>query len=105
MRIRTFLTHKNKAMSKKNQTSFAPGKSGNATGRPKRTAEEMDLITACKAKTPAALIVIEELMKSAKMDSTRLQAAMAIIERAWGKPVQPTDNQHSGEVSFTWITQ
>ncbi|HEY6019337.1 MAG TPA: DUF5681 domain-containing protein [Candidatus Paceibacterota bacterium] len=81
---------------------FAKGQTGNPGGRPKRTQEEINLIDACKDKTEAALAVIEGLMQDAKSDAVKLSAAMAIIERAWGKPVQPTDNQHSGGITFTW---
>ena len=81
---------------------FAKGQTGNPGGRPKRTQEEQDLIEACKSKTPAALGVIENLMYEASSDNVKLTAALAIIERAWGKPVQPTDNQHSGSLTFTW---
>ena len=68
---------------------FLPGCSGNPGGRPKRTPEELDLIAACKEKTPAALAVIADLMATGD-DRIRLAAALAIIERAHGKPKQPT---------------
>ena len=69
---------------------FLPGCSGNPGGRPKRTPEELDLIAACKAKTPEALAVIENLMSTSRNDRVRMDAALAIIERAHGKPTQPT---------------
>ena len=84
------------------KTAFKPGKSGNPSGRPKRTQEELDLIAACKAKTPAALEVIENIMRNGQNERNQLSAAMAIIERAWGKPVQPTDNEHHGAMVFSW---
>lgn len=73
------------------RTAFAPGKSGNPGGRPKKTPEMFELEAACKAKTPAALDVMVDLMNDAKQDSVRLQAALAIIERAHGKPLQRTE--------------
>ena len=82
---------------------FAKGQTGNPGGRPKKTPEEVSLIEACKAKTPSALRVIENLMLTASSDSVRLSAALAIIERAWGKPVQPTDNHHSGDLQITEV--
>jgi len=69
---------------------FVPGVSGNPTGRPKRTPEEVSLIDACRAKSPEALAVIENLMATSRNDRVRMDAALAIIERAHGKPTQPT---------------
>ncbi len=71
--------------SKKSSTSYAKGGSGNPSGRPKRTPEELDLIAASKAKTPAALEVIERLMTSASSDAVKLNAAISIIERGYGR--------------------
>jgi len=73
------------------KTAFVKGKSGNPGGRPGKTAQELDLIAACKAKTPEALGVIADLMVNGEREQTRLQAALSIIERAYGKPVQPQD--------------
>jgi len=77
--------------SKKSRTSYVKGSSGNPSGRPKRTPEELDLIAACKEKTPAALKVIENLMTSASSDSVKLTAAISIIERGYGKATQIID--------------
>lgn len=90
--------------SKKTGKPFAKGQSGNPGGRPKKTAEELDLIAACKAKTPDALETIEKIMREGTGERNQLAAAMAIIERAWGKPVQPTDMNVSGGMTFGWRT-
>jgi len=79
-------------------TAFAKGRSGNPGGRPAKTVEELDLIAACKAKTPDALATITDIMTNGKKEQTRLSAALAIIERAYGKPVQPVDASISGTV-------
>ena len=70
---------------------FKKGASGNPTGRPPQTAQELDLIAACKGKTVEALGVITDIMMKGEKEQTRLTAALAIIERAYGKPVQPQD--------------
>mgnify|MGYP001569449425 CR=1 FL=1 len=70
---------------------FPKGVTGNPGGRPKRTAEEMDLIAACKERTPEALKVIEGLMVGAASDSVRLNSAIYIIDRAYGKATQFID--------------
>lgn len=85
------------------KTAFKAGVSGNPGGRPPKTAQELDLIAACKEKTPAALAVIADLMENGEKEPTRLAAALSIIERAYGKPVQPQDVAHSGTVSFGWL--
>lgn len=81
------------------RTSFQPGQSGNPSGRPKRTpeerAQEVALEAACRAKTKEALNTIVLLMKNAEKDSVKLAAAQFILERGWGKAVQP--NVHSGK--------
>jgi hypothetical protein len=91
------------AKAKPRGRAFAKGQSGNPGGRPARTAAELDLIAQCKEKTPRALEVLERIMESAEKDRDRLTAALAIIERAYGKPVQPTDNEHSGAIKFGWL--
>ena len=93
----------NKTTRKPNPKAFTKGKSGNPIGRPKKTEQELDLIQACKDKTPDALAVIVDIMSNGEKEATRLQAAQSIIERAYGKPVQPTDTNHSGSVSFGWM--
>ncbi len=84
--------------------SFAAGTSGNPSGRPKRTEEEFELIAACKAKAPAALGVIENIMINGESEKTRLTAAIAIIERAYGKPKQEQDVNVAGELGIRNIT-
>lgn len=77
---------------------FKKGISGNPGGRPKKTAEEFDLIAACKDKTPAALTTIENIMVNGETEKNRLTAAQIIIERAYGKPKQEVEAQVSGQI-------
>lgn len=84
--------------------SFAAGQSGNPVGRPKRTEEEFELINACKAKTPDALVVIESIMRDGDSEKTRLSAAQYIIDRAYGKAKQETDVNVQGELGIRNIT-
>lgn len=70
---------------------IAKGQVLNPGGRPKKTPQELDLIAACKARTPDALNVILDIMENGEKEQTRLAAAQSVIERAYGKPVQPQD--------------
>ena len=72
---------------------FKPGQSGNPKGRPPRTPDEFNLMLACKEKTPQAVLRITQLMEKADKDSVCLNAAMFIVERAYGKAVQPTEDR------------
>ena len=63
----------------------------------------MDLVAACKVKSRDALEVIEQLMVNGKSDAVRLNAAAFVIERGFGKAIQPTDNKHSGIVAVTLV--
>lgn len=69
---------------------FQPGKTGNPGGRPKKTEEERTLEQMCRDKTPDALGVLIQIMESGEQERNRMTAAMAIIERGYGKAVQPT---------------
>lgn len=80
-----------KTAKKPRGTPFKAGQSGNPGGRPKRTEEELDLIAACKDRTPAALAVIESIMMEGENERNKLSAAMAIIDRGYGKPKETID--------------
>ncbi|MCG1042512.1 hypothetical protein KQH60_08120 [Mycetohabitans sp. B8] len=84
---------------------FVKGQTGNPKGRPKRTKEELDLIAACKAKTPDALEVIESIMVGGENERIRLSAALAIIERGYGKPVQGVELGGTGGGPVDWNFQ
>ena len=70
------------------KTAFKKGVSGNASGRPKRTPEEFELVAACKAKSPEALAVLLRIMSSGENERNQLSAALGVIERGFGKAVQ-----------------
>lgn len=86
------LENRQKTSNKVTKTSFKKGQTGNPNGRPKKTPQEFELVAACKAKAPEALAVLMEIMSNGENEKNRMIAAQAIIERGFGKPVQPTDN-------------
>lgn len=92
---------KSKVKAKPRGKPIQKGQVLNPGGRPKKTVQELDLIAACKEKTPDALAVILEIMQQGEKEATRLNAAQAIIERAYGKPVQPQDVKVEGNLHMT----
>lgn len=77
---------------------FQKGSTGNPGGRPKKTQEEIDLIAACKAKVPEALEVISTIMNSGENERNKLSAALAIIERGYGKPKETVESHVTGRI-------
>lgn len=86
---------------------FQPGNSANPGGRPKKTAEERTLEQMCRDKTPDALAVLIGIMEGGENERNRMAAAMAVIERAHGKPVQPTtlSGPDGGKVDMNWTVE
>ncbi len=66
---------------------FKPGKSGNPSGRPKKTPEQINLEAACRDKTPEALATILAIMADGQ-EKSRLTAATYVLDRGWGKAPQ-----------------
>ena len=76
-------------------TSFKPGVSGNPDGRPKRpeTIEARRVVADVKAAarelTPVAMDTLEKAMTDKKAPwAAKITAAIAVLDRGWGKPEQ-----------------
>ena len=71
-----------------------PGYTGNPGGRPK---ELRDVREAARQKSMAALDVLEAIANDPRAAAVaRVQAATAILDRAWGKPAQPLVGDDEG---------
>jgi Family of unknown function (DUF5681) len=80
------------------KTSFQPGKSANPKGRPKKQANEQakkaiaDVKAAAKECTADAIKTLKSVMNdNTKPAAARVGAAIAILDRGWGKPMQPVE--------------
>jgi Family of unknown function (DUF5681) len=79
---------------------FAKGVSGNPGGRPKELTAVRDL---ARQHTMTALNSLVEISQKGKSETARVLASNSLLDRGWGKPVQPlaTDRDWlfpSGEV-------
>lgn len=77
---------------------FQKGVSGNPGGRPK---EEHHVMTLARAHTPEA---IKALVLALKYPRERVPAAIALLDRGWGKPVQmiAADPERPIAIEFQW---
>ena len=68
---------------------FAPGESGNPSGRPKQTPEQADAMEQIKALAPEAVAEMRRLLLAEETPSAlKVRSAEAVLDRAYGKPQQ-----------------
>lgn len=74
---------------------FQKGKSGNPGGRPKLDPEIKSL---CQRHSVEAIkTAISIYQNEDKKDSDRIRCIEIILDRAWGKPIQPNKDLGQGE--------
>src|SRR5262245_11097406 len=64
-------------------SAWKPGQSGNPGGRPKEIGHVRDL---ARQYTPEAIETLATIMRNGKLDASRIAAAEALLDRAWGRP-------------------
>lgn len=78
---------------------FVKGKSGNPAGRKKLPEGFLFL---ARSQTEKNLRTMMELRDNADDNPTRLRAAIALHEIAWGKPVQAVTGAEGGPILVSW---
>jgi hypothetical protein len=73
---------------------WKPGQSGNAGGRPKAVLSVQEL---ARAYTEQAVRALVEALADPRL---RVQAAVAILDRAWGRPVQAIAAENGASLSI-----
>jgi Family of unknown function (DUF5681) len=72
------------------RSAWKKGQSGNPGGRPKAVIDVRDL---AREQTPLAIKALIEVASNPD-SSQRVQAAVALLDRGWGKPLQAVE--HTG---------
>ena len=83
----------------RSRTSFVSGHSGNPGGRPKAALDVQEL---ARAATPAAIKALVDALSSPR---ERVSAAVALLDRALGKPTQPLAGDNAAGpllIDFKW---
>jgi hypothetical protein len=76
---------------------FRKGVSGNPGGRPKALVE---VTAAARTHTMEAIVTLREVMRNAKTTSAaRVNAAIALLDRGWGKAPQNLNIKHDMNLS------
>ena len=79
---------------------FAPGKSGNPSGRPKALVDVREL---ARKQTSRNIEVMIELRDDCPDANLRLKAANTLHEIAWGKPSQAVTGDGGGPIVLQWL--
>jgi len=76
-------------------TRFKPGQSGNPAGRAK---QDVHITQLARAHSIDAIKTLAEICNDrAAAPAPRVAAAMALLDRGWGRPMQPTDVTSNGD--------
>jgi len=79
---------------------FKPGKSGNPKGRPPGSRDGVDVRKLAKEYTVEAIETLISVARNKKSPAAaRVVAAVALLDRGWGRPMQQLEVQSTRAVS------
>jgi hypothetical protein len=76
------------------------GTSGNRGGRLKNTEQLVEIEQLARQYAPQAMEALVKIATSGKSDSSRVAAATAILDRAFGRPSQTFHSESGPKVSY-----
>jgi hypothetical protein len=68
-------------------------------GTPKKRTP-IDLKSLARSHTGISIETLSGVAKSGTSEAARVSAAIALLDRGWGKPNQPTENKIEGKVEI-----
>ena len=68
-------------------------------GKPKKQLP-LDLKSLARSYTKACVQTLSGVATNGESESAKVAAAIALLDRGWGKPNQPTENKIEGEVNI-----
>ena len=68
--------------------------------KPKRSVAELDLKSRARAYTEVSIRTLAGVAENGTQEAARVSAAIALLDRGWGKPNQPTENKIEGKVEI-----
>ena len=61
----------------------------------------LELKSLARDETHLALNVLIGVATNGESEAAKVTAALGILDRGWGRPSQPTENKHEGELKIT----
>ena len=66
----------------------------------KKTVAQLDLKSRARAYTDVSIRTLAGVAENGTQEAARVSAAIALLDRGWGKPNQPTENKIEGKVEI-----